>query len=295
MHCKRIGEILRALFGILIDHPNGLRAKDALAALRIQNPPTDAESGVYGDGSDRFDKMVRFATLGPKGAGWLQKEQGSWTVTSEGQQAYTKFLDPVEFHKELSRLYKLRVRKPGVLVGDQKDLGIEDYENTSDEISVSLETAEDQAYLQIEKHLLNLQPYEFQALVAALLRAMGYFTTESSPGPDGGIDIVAHGDALGVQSPRIKVQVKRLSAAINEMDLRPFLSHVNDGDVGIFVNTGGFGPSAVKAIRLERRKITLVDARKFLELWTTYYSKLDDRAREKIPLKPIWHLRNPEE
>ena len=38
-------------------------------------------------------------------------------------------------------------------------------------------------------------PYEFQDLVAALLRAMGYYTPFIAPkGKDGGVDIIAYRD-----------------------------------------------------------------------------------------------------
>lgn len=45
-------------------------------------------------------------------------------------------------------------------------------------------------------------------LVANLLNTMGYKTRVSPPGPDGGVDIVAHPDELGFVQPIVKVQVK---------------------------------------------------------------------------------------
>ena len=45
-------------------------------------------------------------------------------------------------------------------------------------------------------------------LVEAILQAQGYVTKKSSPGPDGGVDILAAGGLLGFDTPRICVQVK---------------------------------------------------------------------------------------
>ena len=56
--------------------------------------------------------------------------------------------------------------------------------------------------------LHKIDAYGFQELVAGLLRAAGYRTRESPPGPDGGIDIRAFPDLFGFGSPRIRVQVK---------------------------------------------------------------------------------------
>ena len=69
------------------------------------------------------------------------------------------------------------------------------------------EEAEESAWNSIEEHLRNTSPYDFQNLVAALLRAMGYHVSWiAPPGRDGGIDILAHTDPLGISMPRIKVQ-----------------------------------------------------------------------------------------
>ncbi len=57
--------------------------------------------------------------------------------------------------------------------------------------------------------LSRIDAYDFQQLVAGLLRAMGFRTKVSPPGPDGGGDIRAFPDAFGFEAPRIRVQVKQ--------------------------------------------------------------------------------------
>ncbi len=53
----------------------------------------------------------------------------------------------------------------------------------------------------IRSKLAELDGYEMQDLVASILRAMGYHTRVSPPGADGGADIVASRDPLGVEQP----------------------------------------------------------------------------------------------
>ncbi len=60
----------------------------------------------------------------------------------------------------------------------------------------------------IEDAIGLLGPYEVQDLVAGILRAMGYRTVVSTPGPDRGVDIFASPDGLGLLEPRIFVEVK---------------------------------------------------------------------------------------
>jgi len=59
----------------------------------------------------------------------------------------------------------------------------------------------------------------------------------------------------------------------------------------VFVALGGFTRAAEDAARRqERRKITLIDLNRLVELWVEFYAKLDDLARERLPLTPIYFL-----
>jgi len=138
----------------------------------------------------------------------------------------------------------------------------------------------------------QINPYEFQSMVAALLRAMGYHINWiAPPGKDGGVDILVTGDPLGTRPPRIKVQVKRQKQSVNVDGLRAFLSLLGDDDVGVFVNTGGFTKDAQDSARAqERRRVTLLDLDALVDLWIEHYKKLDDAARRKLPLRPIYFL-----
>jgi restriction system protein len=79
---KRSGELLRKLFEILKQFPEGLAARVALERLAGSVQLTPYEGGVYASGSRRFEKIVRFATVDCVKAGWLLKDKGTWTLTS---------------------------------------------------------------------------------------------------------------------------------------------------------------------------------------------------------------------
>lgn len=141
-----------------------------------------------------------------------------------------------------------------------------------------------------------MPPYEFQQLVSEVLQAMSYHVSWiAPPGRDGGVDIVAHTDPLGTKPPRIKVQVKRMGQKVDTEGLKAFIAMVNEDDVGIFVSTGGFTRDAEAFVRSqERRKITLIDLERLVDLWIENRAKLSDRARQRLPLTPIRFL-TPEE
>src|SRR3990172_2414562 len=102
---RRTGELVRKLFEILMSHPDGLQAREALDQLRAQIQLTDYEKGTYESGGSRFDQIVRFATVDCVKAGWLLKHKGRWSVTDEGRAAYSAFPDPEVFYKRAVKLY----------------------------------------------------------------------------------------------------------------------------------------------------------------------------------------------
>jgi restriction system protein len=60
---------------------------------------------------------------------------------------------------------------------------------------------------------------------------------------------------------------------------------------GIFVATSGFTKDAEDFARnQEKRKITLIDLDRLVELWIQFYDKLTELARKRLPLSPIYYL-----
>jgi len=292
---RRVGELQRGVFKILLDHPDGLPAKELLRKLETVVPPTEFEKAEYAKrpGVRRFEKMVRFATIGPVKAGWLVKSKGRWYLTEEGRKAYKQIPDPEKFAREATRLYRQwRASQPEAIaeLGEETSEAVESLERA--DAGSTVEEAEETAWTEIEQYLQAINPYDLQKLVAGLLRAMGYHVSWiAPPGPDKGIDILAHNDPLGTSTPRIKVQVKRRADKISVDGLRSFMAMLGEQDVGIFVSTGGFTSDAASEARTkETRKLTLVDLEKLVELWVEHYDKIAESDKVLLPLKPVYYL-----
>lgn len=289
---KRTGQFLLDLFRVLLENNRSLPAKEVLARLEKRSKLTVYEAGSYETGGRRFEKIVRFATVDCVKAGWLVKDKGTWSITEDGERALTRWPDPEAFHKEAVRLYnQWRRAQPG----DEASPPVEPEATPTPEsksASITFEEAEEHAWEEIRAYVGSLPPYEFQDLVAALLRALGYHVTWiAPPGKDGGIDVLAWSDPLGVKPPRVKVQVKRQQSTVSVEGLRSFLAVLGEEDVGIFVCTGGFTKDAKDEARTqEKRKISLIDLERFIDMWTENYPRLGDEAKRKLPLRPIWFL-----
>lgn len=285
---RRTGEHLRVLFEILLPVPDGLPAREALTALEGRMTLTPYEQGSFDSGGRRFEKIVRFATVDCVKAGWLVKQKGRWSITDEGRQAYEQHVDPEVFYRHAVLLYR-KWKKSQVSAETIEDTPEEE---TGKAAAVTLEEAIESAWAEIDHYLRNMNPYDFQDLVGALLKGLGYYIAWTAPpGKDGGIDIVATPDALGTRSPRIKVQVKRQVASVNVEGLRSFMAMLGTDDVGLFVSLGGFTKDAQDEARLQpTRKVTLINIERFYDLWVEHYPKLPDEDRRRLPLQPIYFL-----
>ncbi|WP_300709630.1 restriction endonuclease [uncultured Desulfovibrio sp.] len=292
---RRLGELVQTLFHILKEQPEGMKAKAALAKLADAVTLTEYEAGSYESGR-RFEKIVRWATVDTVRAGWLIKESGIWTLTVKGEEALERYSDPLEFHKKAAQLYQQWRKHHKMLQDNALMPGAEDMEEAEDEseksINVSYEEAKEQAQEKIDAFLHDMDAYDFQRLVADLLKAVGYHVTWiAPPGKDGGVDILAYTDPLGTQGPRIKVQVKQQQKAVTEPDLKSFMANIGQHDSGIFFCTGGFTKDAETYARSqESKRIMLVDSIKLVQLWTDNIPRLSDQAWQRLPLTPIFFL-----
>lgn len=102
---QRTGELVRKLTEILIPHPEGMRARDALDLLEKSIKPTEYENGQFPSGGRRFKIIVRFATIDLVKAGWLIKEKGKWVITEDGKKAFNRYKSPEDFYRAAQKLY----------------------------------------------------------------------------------------------------------------------------------------------------------------------------------------------
>uniref|UniRef100_UPI0035CC37F1 restriction endonuclease n=1 Tax=uncultured Sphingomonas sp. TaxID=158754 RepID=UPI0035CC37F1 len=289
----RTGAFLRKLFEVLMAEPEGASASVAVAAVRDATNLTEYEAADYPSGGQRFEKILRFATVDCVKAGWLQKSNGVWTITEDGVKAYKAFPNPEAFYKEACRLYsKWKNGRDAALALPVSGVDAETIEEAAEKLSVTVEAAQDHAWAEISAFLHASDPFEFQEMVADLLRGMGYHVPwVSPPGKDGGVDVIAFTDPLGATGPRIKVQVKRWQSKVDSDGLKSFLASLANGDIGLYVCLAGFTKDAQQYARnQENRRITLIDAQRFVSLWVETYDKLADVARRRLPLVPVYFL-----
>jgi restriction system protein len=150
---------------------------------------------------------------------------------------------------------------------------------------------------EINEHIDGLGPYDFQKLVAELLRAMDYFVPYlAPPGRDGGVDIVAYKDPLGTVAPRINVQVKHRDQKVDVKTVRELEGLLRrEGDIGLIVSSGGFTKDVEIEIRHSNKHIETMDLDRLVSLWQQHYEKISETGKALLPLVKVYFLAPAEE
>jgi restriction system protein len=293
---RSAAKTLFAAFKILKEAGGQLPGKEVIAKIRRTVELTDWEKQVYEKtGYVRWESILHFYTIDGIKAGFLRKNKGVWYLTEEGEKAIK--LGPAKLLETASKLYRTwaadNKETKSKKEKETEEEATELEENKTQTQKANLDLLEEQAISGIKDFIRSKNAYEFQDIVAALLRAMNYHTPFISPkGKDGGLDIIAYNDPLGATSPRLKVQVKhRPDATVPVDDIRSLTGLLNkDGDVGLFVTSGYFTSESERSARESHRHIRLLDIDSFISLWQEFYNKLNDEDKNMLPLHSIYFL-----
>lgn len=245
-------------------------------------------------GNIRWQSNMHFTSVDYVRAGFLIKKKGNWSITPEGEEALK--LGAEKLRDEAWKRYRAWYRGKEQITAEKPVDQPEEENDPAKEAMIELETLEERAANGIREYLKNKNPYEFQDLVASLLKAMGYYIQSVAPrGKDGGIDIVAYTDPLGAKTPRIKVQVKhKPDTATGAADVRALLGILKAGDIALFVTSGTYSTDAKHAASSGDKFIRLIDGDEFIDMWQEYYDKMSDDDKNMLPLKRIAFLGNNE-
>lgn len=141
----------------------------------------------------------------------------------------------------------------------------------------------------IEDAIVQLDWDEVQDVVAGVLRGMGYQSLVAAKGADRGVDIFASPDGLGLEEPRIFVEVKhRPRTTMGAPEVRAFLGGRQAGDKCLYVSTGGFTREARYEAERSAIPVTLIDLPRLRQLLVEQYGRLDAATTALVPLQHLY-------
>jgi restriction system protein len=133
----------------------------------------------------------------------------------------------------------------------------------------------------------NFTHQEFEEFTAALLQAMGYQARVTQYSQDGGVDVIAHRDRLGVEPPQIKVQCKHLIGAVGAPDVRQLIGTQGTGEHALFVTLGSYTREA-QMIERQRTGVRLLNGEDVVGLVLENYERLPEEWRSRMPLASVY-------
>lgn len=279
-------KVIYAALQILKEKGGQAPGRDVVAEVEKRVPLDEWARATYEkSGYVRWQSILHFFSIDCIKAGYLVKKKGVWYLTPEGESALQ--LGDAGLLKAAVAAYR-KWKDENRPPEDAEDQDVSEEGQQSQEATIH--EIEQLAIEGLNKEINQKNPYEFQELVAALLRGMGYYTPFVAPqGKDGGIDVIAYRDPLGTVSPRIKVQIKHRGAAASVQEVRQLMGLLQkDGDVGMFVSSGGFTPDAKSTARGSHVHVELIDLDRFIALWQEFYPKLTDEDKGLLTLVPIY-------
>lgn len=128
---------------------------------------------------------------------------------------------------------------------------------------------------------------QFEQVVGAVFRALGYTATVQQGTRDLGVDVIAHADPLGVTLPILKIQAKSGTSTIGAPAVKQLRGALNIGEKGVLVALGGFSADA-KHTEQNDANLILIDGDRFVELFLSCYDNLSPEIRHRFPLRQVY-------
>ncbi len=287
-------KVIYAALKILVQKGGEAAGRDVMDEIEKGVELDDWAKAVYAkSGYTRWKSILHFYTIDLIKAGYLIKQQGIWYITPEGEAAIK--LGEVGLLEAAGAAYR-NWRNANPKSANDKKVGsnvddIDEEEQESEQAQeATLQQMEQLAIDGLRQQINSKNAYEMQDLAAALLRGMGYYTPFVAPkGKDGGIDVIAYKDPLGVVSPRIKIQIKHRENTATVQEIRELMGLLQkENDVGMFISTGGFTSDAKTTARTSHVHVELVGLDRFIGLWQEFYPKLNDEDKNRLRLRPIY-------
>ena len=138
----------------------------------------------------------------------------------------------------------------------------------------------------LERLHKELSHQDFEEFTADLLRAVGYQARTTPFTHDGGVDVIAHRDPLGIEPPLIKVQCKHYIGKVGSPEVAQLVGTLGHGELGVFVTLGAYTQDAI-AIERTRPGLRLLTGDDVVDLFLAHYADLAPTWRARIPLTPV--------
>jgi len=165
----------------------------------------------------------------------------------------------------------------------QKD-SIEIKEENTENSRMLIENAKEN----LKDAIQSLDSEQMEELFKEILNAMGYIAERTKKGADRGVDIFASKDGLGLEDPRIFVEVKHRKGQMGAQEIRTFIGGRQPNDKCLYVSTGGYTKEARYEAERSNTPLKLIDIDDLANLLSLHYDKFSAEGKTLLPLKKVY-------
>ena len=132
--------------------------------------------------------------------------------------------------------------------------------------------------------------HELAVLVEELLAAEGFVCKRSAEGSDGGVDVLAGMGPLGMDSPKLVVQVKSQTSPVSDQVLQQLNGAIQrfQANQALLVTYGGVTGPAKKFLASQPFMVRVWETQDIIDAITKHYESLSGDTKARLPLKQIW-------
>lgn len=132
--------------------------------------------------------------------------------------------------------------------------------------------------------------HELARLVEELLAAEGFVCKRGPEGSDGGVDVLAGMGPLGMDSPKLVVQVKSQTEPVPDGVLQQLNGAIHrfQADQALLVTYGGVTGPAKKFLASQPFTVRVWATQEIIDSVARHYDVLSADTKARLPLKRIW-------
>ena len=132
--------------------------------------------------------------------------------------------------------------------------------------------------------------HDLARLVEAILTVEGFVCERKPPGADGGVDILAGCGPLGLDAPRLVVQVKSDASPVGDPVVQTLQGAMTrfQADQALLVAWGGVSRQAQKFLETTKFTIRVWDADRLIAALLRNYTEMPEALRSELPMKQVW-------
>lgn len=206
------------------------------------------------------------------------KWRGSFARTSFSQQALYEIgsaLTLFQVRNYADEFLSVLEGRPGPEPPDEEEIAT---------ITEDVETqTKDFVLKQLKRHYKG---EALEVLIVHLLEKMGYHARQTGKNYPS-VDIIAHKDEFGFESPLIKCQVKSEEGSIKIEPVEKLYSRVNQNEYGLFITLSTYNDKVISFAEA-KSNLRLIDGYELVELIINYYDQLDTKFKNTLPLNRVF-------